>query len=106
MPKEQDPFYEEPQPIMLGQAYYMLAGLPYLLDNPRRVPIIATNNEVYGEIHMNIVPCDETGNEDLDEDMLPDEPEALLNERLDFKVKIEKLTNLPDNFCRNIYCEY
>lgn len=57
---------------------------------------------------MNVVPCDETGNEDLDEEQLPDEPEPqdLLNERLDFKVKIEKLTNLPEDFCRNIYCEY
>lgn len=106
LPKEQDPFYEVPQPILLGQAYYMLGGLPYLLDNPRRVPIIAPNNDVYGEIHMNVIPCDETGNEDLDEEQLPDEPEALLNERLDFKVKIEKLTNLPEDFCRNIYCEY
>jgi hypothetical protein len=84
----------------------MLGGLPYLLDNPRRVPIIAPNNDVYGEIHMNVIPCDENGYEDLDEEQLPDEPEALLNERLDFKVKIEKLTNLPADFCRNIYCEY
>lgn len=46
----------------------MLGGLPYLLDNPRQVPIIAPNNDVHGQIHMNIVPCDETGNEDLDEE--------------------------------------
>lgn len=84
----------------------MLGGLPYLLDNPRQVPIIAPNNDVHGQIHMNIVPCDETGNEELDEENMPDEPEGLLNERLDFKVKIEKLTNLPADFCRNIYCEY
>lgn len=106
LPREQDPFFEEQQPLLLGQAYYMLGGLPYLLDNPRQVPIIAPNNDVHGQIHMNIVPCDDTGNEDLDEEQMPDEPEGLLNERLDFKVKIEKLTNLPEDFCRNIYCEY
>lgn len=106
LPKERDPFYEVPQPILLGQAYYLLAGLPYLLDNPRTVPIIAPNNDVHGEIHMNVVPCTETGDEELDEEQMPDEPEGLLNERLDFKVKIEKLTNLPEDFCRNIYCEY
>lgn len=103
---EQDPFYEEPQPILLGTAYYMLGGLPYLLDNARAVPIIAPNNDVHGEIHMNVVPCDEEGNEELDEEMMSDDPNDLLNERLDFKVKIEKLTNLPKNFCRNIFCEY
>lgn len=55
---------------------------------------------------MNVIPCDENGNEDLDEEQLPDEPGDLLNERIDFKVKIDKLTNLPEDFCRNIYCEY
>ena len=104
--KDQDPFYEEPQPILLGQAYYILGGLPYLLDNPRVVPVVAPNNDVYGEIHMNVVPCDPDGNEELDEDQMTDDPNDLLNEQLDFKVKIEKLTNLPEDFCTNIYCEY
>tara|TARA_B110000305_G_C19269344_1_gene553619 strand:- start:169 stop:333 length:165 start_codon:yes stop_codon:yes gene_type:complete len=54
--------------MLLGQAYYVLGGLPYLLDNPRRIPIVAPNNDVYGEIHMNVIPCDENGNEDLDEE--------------------------------------
>lgn len=72
--KDQDPFYEEPQPILLGQAYYMLGGLPYLLDNPRVVPVIAPNNDIYGEIHMNVVPCDPDGNEELDEDQMTDDP--------------------------------
>lgn len=87
--KDQDPFYEVPEPILLGSAYYMLGGLPYLLDNPRKVPIVAPNSNVYGEIHLNVVPCDPEGNEELDEDQMTDNPEDLLNERLDFKVKID-----------------
>ena len=72
--------------MLLGQAYYVLGGLPYLLDNPRRIPLVAPNNDVYGEIHMNVIPCDENGNEDLNEEQLHDEPGDLLNERIDFKV--------------------
>lgn len=52
----------------------MLRGLPYLLDNPRKVPIVAPHNDFTGEIHLNVVPCDEEGNEDLDEDMMTDDP--------------------------------
>jgi len=68
--------------------------------------MFGSDNINKGEIHMNIIPCDENGNEDLDEEMIPDEANDLLNKRLDFKVKIDKLTNLPEDFCRNIYCEY
>lgn len=84
----------------------MLGGLPYLLDNPRAVPIIAPNNSVHGEIHLNVVPCDPDGNEELNEDLMTDDPKDLIGNQLDFKVKIEKLTKLPEDFCRNIYCEY
>lgn len=55
---------------------------------------------------MNVVPCDETGNEDLNEDLLTDEPNDLINTALDFKVKISQLFNLPEDLCRDIYCEY
>jgi len=84
--REDDPFYEEPQPILLGQAYYLLEGLPYLLDSPRVVPIVAPNSDVHGQIYINVVPCDEFGNEELDEEALPEDPMDLLNQRLDFKV--------------------
>ena len=104
--REDDPFYEEPQPILLGQAYYLLEGLPYLLDSPRVVPIVAPNSDVHGQIYINVVPCDEFGNEELDEEALPEDPMDLLNQRLDFKVQIDKLTNLPKDFCSKIYCEY
>ena len=72
----------------------MLEGLAYQMDNPRTIPIAATNNDICGELVMNVVPCDENGGEELDEDQLTDDPNDLLNQTLDFKVKIEKITNL------------
>lgn len=48
------------------------------MDNPRVIPIMATNNEIYGEIHINVVPCDENGMEDLNEELLPDDPMDLI----------------------------
>lgn len=74
-----DPFYEKQEPILLGQSYYMLEGLAHLIDNPRKLPIVATNNLFVGEIFINIVPCEDDGNEDMNEDLLPEEPKDLLN---------------------------
>lgn len=103
---EQDPFQEKQEPILLGQAFYMLEGLGYLMDNPRVIPIMATNHEIYGQVHINVVPCDENGNEELDEELLPDDPMDLLNQELNFKVQITHISSLPQDFCTNIYCEY
>jgi len=36
---------------------------------------------------------------------LIDDPSELLNKRIDFKVIID-FARLPDNFCRDTYCEY
>ena len=55
---------------------------------------------------MNVVPCTEDGDEEIDEDNLTDEPSDLVNNSLDFKVKISNITNLPENFCTDIFCEY
>jgi len=64
----------------------MLEGVAYLMDNPRSIPIAAANNDICGELHMNVVPCDESGTEELEEDALTDDPKDLLNQTLDFKV--------------------
>lgn len=77
-----------------------------MLDNPIEIPIVGTNPEIYGQVHINVVPCDGEGNEDLDEDILPNDPSELLDQELNFKVKISHLSNLPADFGSNIFCEY
>jgi len=49
------------------------------MDNPRKIPIVATNNKIYGQLEINVVPCDEDGEEELNEDLLTDDPMDLLN---------------------------
>ena len=38
---EEDPFQDKVEPILLGQAMYMLEALAYLMDNHQEIPIIA-----------------------------------------------------------------
>jgi hypothetical protein len=67
---------------------------------------VALNSSIIGCLFINLVPCKEDGNEDLDEDSMPDDPNDLLNTSISFKVKISHISNLPQDFCRNIFCEY
>ena len=55
---------------------------------------------------MNVVPCEHDGNEDIDEENAPDDPQELISQPLDFKVKISHASSLPVDFCRDIFCEY
>lgn len=36
----EDPFYGKPKPSLIGQAYYALKPLAFLIDNPCSVPVI------------------------------------------------------------------
>lgn len=38
--------------------------------------------------------------------MIPDEQEELLEKRLDFIVQIDSALELPDDFCRDVFCQY
>lgn len=86
--KEQDPFADKAEPILLGQCIYSMEGLAYLMDNEKDIPIIGTNSQIVGRMHLNVVPCSQDGDEDLDEDLFPEDPEDLIHQSLDFKVKI------------------
>ena len=36
----EDPFDEEQEPILMGQAYYVLKSLAYLIDSPNTISIV------------------------------------------------------------------
>lgn len=44
MEPDDDPFYDEIQPLLIGQGYYKLEPLAYLIDNPAVISIIGTTS--------------------------------------------------------------
>jgi hypothetical protein len=94
---EEDPFYQKPETKIIGRAFYLLEGLANMIDNPCDIPITSMENKIIGQISMNIVPCEEDGNEELDEELLSDDPYDLVGQTLDFKVKIDKVSFLEQN---------
>lgn len=43
---EQDPFWDPPEPILLGQGYLKLMSLAFLLDNPSELILVGDNGQI------------------------------------------------------------
>ncbi len=89
---------------MIGEGYYSLEPLANLIDNPATVNLIGSTFEVHGKLQLNIIPVNPDGTEDLE--FIPDEPNDLIDQRIDFVVQISKALELPEDLCRDIYVEY
>lgn len=59
---------------------------------------------MHGKLEINITPVNPDGTDDLD--FVPDEPQDLIDRRIDFIVEIGKALELPADLCRDIYVEY
>ena len=104
--KDENPFVDVREPAIIGQGYFRLEPLSYLIDNPVQIELIGTNYENHGKLEVNIVPVDATGNEEIPDEELPETPEDLLNRRIDFQVHIKQAKDLPSNFCKDVFVEY
>lgn len=89
--KEEDPFWDPPEPQLIGEGYLKLMSLAYLLDNPNQLIIVGDEGKI-ATLEVNIMPVDENG-EFLDEDHpifdnFIDDPKDLFDQRIDFIVSI------------------
>ena len=73
-----DPFFDYAEPLLIGQGYYKLEPLAYLIDNPATISIIGTTSAINGKLEVNIVPVDSNGDPDISEDLLPEAPMDLI----------------------------
>ena len=101
--KEEDPLWDEPKPSLLGCAYYKLEPLAYLMNNKFCIGIISKKGNTVGKLDVDVIPYDQDGSE---YDEVPDQPKELIGQSLNFKVCIYKCSEIPENFCRNLYIEY
>jgi len=59
-------------------------------------------------LDVNITPVGPDGEsiEDMPDEMIPEEPEDMLDQRIDYIIQINKALDLPSNFCRDVFVEY
>jgi len=107
---EQDPFWDPPEPILIGKSFMQLKNLGYTLENEDRAPIFTTATNIKdgkaGELNCAYWPCDITGEEEPDDELLVDDPEELLNKEIFFRVEVKDAANLPKDLCKDAFVTY
>lgn len=77
-----------------------------MIDNPCTIDLIGSNYEPHGQLEVDVIPIDQEGSIEINEDDLPEMPEDLLNRRIDFLISIQRAKSLPGNFCKDVFVEY
>ena len=90
---EEDPFFDYPQHISVGQGILKLMSLAYLLDNPIDLTIVGDAGQM-GILFVNLIPVDKEGKQiEEDDEMFEDfvdDPTELMGHELNFIVHIGK----------------
>lgn len=68
LPQNEDPFWDPPEPLLIGKSFLTPKGLVYMLDNPADLAIIGENHQC-GELKVDLIPTDETGEKNLSEEI-------------------------------------
>ena len=104
--QDDNPFMDKNEPAIIGEGYFRLEGLGYLMDNPTEINLIGQNYENHGQLSVDVIPVDADGNDELPFEDIPESPEDLLNRRIDYLVCIKSAKDLPQNFCKDVFVEY
>lgn len=83
---DDDPFWDPPEPQLLGQGFLLLESLAYLIDNPTEIQLIGDKGTI-GKLSVNLVPLHQNG-EPIGEECDLEEPEDLIGNPLNFEVQV------------------
>ena len=86
IPREQDPFWEPPEDVLVGTANVFLQSLAYSLDFDDKLIITDYKGQEEGFLFASVSPCTEDG-KSLDSEAFVDDPSELLAKPYYFKVR-------------------
>ena len=107
--KDEDPFWDPPEPHLIGQSFLKLMSLAYVLDYSCELALVGEKGAC-GNLNVKVIPTDEKGEKNLSTEMeekgeIIEDPEELLGKRFDFNIAIENAV-LPENICLDVFAEY
>jgi len=105
IPKEEDPFWEPPEDVLIGSANVFLQSLSYALDFDDKLTITDYKGSEEGNVVINITPCFNDG-KPLDEDYFVEEPKDLLTKPYHFKVLVRHAEVNRTCYSHGIYVKY
>ena len=94
--KDNDPFWDPPEPQLIGKSYLLLQNLGYMLESEATPPIFTTSTSVdqgkAGILKCAYWPCDSTGEGEPDEDLEVEDPSGLLGKEIFFRVEVDEVS--------------
>eukprot|EP00276_Gloeochaete_wittrockiana_P018094 CAMPEP_0184337354 /NCGR_PEP_ID=MMETSP1089-20130417/5742_1 /TAXON_ID=38269 ORGANISM="Gloeochaete wittrockiana, Strain SAG46.84" /NCGR_SAMPLE_ID=MMETSP1089 /ASSEMBLY_ACC=CAM_ASM_000445 /LENGTH=1226 /DNA_ID=CAMNT_0026663017 /DNA_START=221 /DNA_END=3901 /DNA_ORIENTATION=- len=111
IPKDQDPFWDPPEDVVIGRAQIYLQAISYLFDVEETTPIVDYKGKKDGSIRIGIYPCTKDGSKisgggDAAEEMEIEKPEDLIGKRLDLLIEVTQAQGLPPSLLTNLYIQY
>lgn len=106
--KDLDPFWDPPEPLLIGTSYLSLKNLGYMLNNDLDAKILSSEGAqgVRGNLKLEYWPTAPDGIGEPADDMLCDEPQELVGKEIFFRVEIHSASSLPSDLCKNVFVTY
>lgn len=106
--KDKDPFWDPPEPLLVGTSYLSLKNLGYMLNNDLEAKILSSEGVqgTRGNLKLEYWPTAPDGVGEPDDDMLCDEPSELVGKEIFFRVEIQSASGLPADLCKNVFVTY
>uniref|UniRef100_K1QTK9 Kinesin-like protein 6 n=1 Tax=Magallana gigas TaxID=29159 RepID=K1QTK9_MAGGI len=105
IPKEQDPFWEPTEDVLIGTSNLFLQSLSYCLDFEDTLNISDYKGQEEGHLKVKLEPCDNKG-KPIDEEAFVDDPHELLNKPYHFKLTVENANIHKSRFSKGIMVKY
>lgn len=105
VPKEEDPFWEPPEDVLIGTASVFLQSLSYALDFDDNLTITDYKGEEVATVVINVTPC-YANDKPLSEEYFVDEPSELLGRDYHYKVTIRNAKVHDKKFNKGLYIKY
>jgi len=105
IPKEQDPFWEDIEDVLIGTANLFLQSLAFALDFDDKLAVTDYKGSEEASLVVNVTPCTQTGKA-LDEDNFVENPSELLDKPYHFKVTLRNGEVHKSRFSKGIYVKY
>eukprot|EP00111_Clytia_hemisphaerica_P009015 TCONS_00026419-protein len=105
VPKEEDPFWEPPEDVLVGTANVFLQSLAYALDFNDKLSITDYKGSEEGSAVIEVAPCTQDG-KPLDEDYFVENPKELIGKPYHFMVKVINCEVQKARYCHGLYMKY
>ncbi|XP_035680262.1 kinesin-like protein KIF28P isoform X3 [Branchiostoma floridae] len=105
IPKEEDPFWEPPEDVLIGTANVFLQSLSYALDFDDKLSVTDYKGVEEGNLYVNITPCSDKG-KPLDEDFFVEDPQELLGKPFHYKVTIKSAEVNKAKYSKGLHVKY